>query len=309
MTYQEKKKLSIAVIIVTYNEEIHIERCIKSAKNYSNEIYIIDAYSTDKTIKIAKSLQAKVLQNKWQNHAEQFKWALKNIKSKAKWLLRLDADEYLEKKLILEIRNRLPEMDSEIYGVNLKRKQIFMNKWIKYGGRYPLPLLRLWRNGYGEMEGKWMDEHIFITKGKTTTFQNNFCDHNLNNLSFFVKKHDAYATKEAIEILLQKYQKKNNYLKIKNTSLNVFLKRFIKEKIYNKLPMVLRSLFYFIYRYFVLVGFLDGKKGLIFHFLQGFWYRFLVDSKVVELENEIKNLKKFRHILKKLSLVTGLKIN
>ena len=73
--------------------------------------------------------------------------------------------------------------------------------------------------------------------------------------------------------------------------------------------MVLRSLFYFIYRYFVLVGFLDGKKGLIFHFLQGFWYRFLVDSKVVELENEIKNLKKFRHILKKLSLVTGLKIN
>ncbi len=307
MTNLEKKRLSIAVIIVTYNEEIHIERCIKNTKKYSDEIYIVDSFSTDKTVKIAKSLKAKVLQNKWKNYSNQFSWALKKIKTKSKWILRLDADEYLEEKLICEISKKLPKLNNDIYGVNFKRKQIFMNKWIKYGGRYPLPLLRLWRNGHGKIEDRWMDEHIVIKKGKTTTFYNNFCDHNLNNLSFFIKKHDIYATREAIDVILYEY-KKNDYLNKKNTPFNVFIKRVLKEKFYNRLPLGLRSMFYFIYRYFLLLGFLDGKKGLIFHFLQGFWYRFLVDSKVIELKNAIKNIDKYKNICKKMSSVTGFEI-
>lgn len=301
----------ISVVILTYNEEIHIERCIKSAKKYSNNIFVIDSYSTDKTVEISQSLNANILQNKFINYSKQFSWALNNIKFKTDWILRLDADEYLENDLILEINNKLPTLDKEIVGINFKRKHIFLNKWIKYGGRYPLILLRLWRNGHGYIENRWMDEHILIKNGKTTLFKNNFCDHNLNNLSFFTNKHDWYASREAIDILLEElnYNDNKDKLEKKNTSSNAFFKRTLKEKLYNNLPIGLRSSFYFIYRYFFLLGFLDGNKGFIYHFLQGFWYRVLVDSKLLEFKEAIKNLKDKKKILEKLSEVSKLKLN
>ena len=301
--------LDIAVVILTYNEERHIERCIQSIKKYSDNIYIIDSYSTDNTIQICKSLNVNILQNKFINQSKQFTWALDNINFKTEWILRLDADEYLEDNLIIEIKNKLPNISKDIVGVNLKRKHIFMDKWIKFGGRYPLILLRLWRNGHGYIEDRWMDEHIMVEGGKTITFKNNFCDHNLNNLSFFINKHDWYAGKEVVDILLGNLKIKNDKkkLSIKNTSLNVSLKRFMKESFYNKLPIGLGPLLYFLYRYIFLLGFLDGRVGLIYHFLQGFWYRFLVESKLVEYKKTIKGLDNNDEIIKKLSELPSIK--
>ena len=301
--------LDITVVILTYNEERHIERCIQSIKKYSDNIYIIDSYSTDNTIQICKSLNVNILQNKFINQSKQFTWALDNINFKTEWILRLDADEYLEDNLIIEIKNKLPNISKDIVGVNLKRKHIFMDKWIKFGGRYPLILLRLWRNGHGYIEDRWMDEHIMVEGGKTITFKNNFCDHNLNNLSFFINKHDWYAGKEVVDILLGNLKIKNDKkkLSIKNTSLNVSLKRFMKESFYNKLPIGLGPLLYFLYRYIFLLGFLDGRVGLIYHFLQGFWYRFLVESKLVEYKKTIKGLDNNDEIIKKLSELPSIK--
>ena len=293
----------ITAIILTYNEEKHIERCIQSIKKYSDNIYIIDSYSTDNTIQLCKSLNVNILQNKFINQSKQFAWALDNINFKTEWILRLDADEYFEDNLIIEIKNRLPKVTKDIVGINLKRKHIFMNKWIKFGGRYPLILLRLWRNGHGYIEDRWMDEHIMVEGGKTITFKNNFCDHNLNNLSFFTKKHDWYAGREVIDILLAKMKIKNDKknLNTKNTSFSASLKRYLKENFYNRLPIGLGPLLYFIYRYIFLLGFLDGKVGLIYHFLQGFWYRFLVESKLIEYKKVIKDLENKEEIIKKLS--------
>ena len=293
----------ITAIILTYNEEKHIERCIQSIKKYSDNIYIIDSYSTDNTIQLCKSLNVNILQNKFINQSKQFAWALDNIHFKTEWILRLDADEYFEDNLIIEIKNRLPKVTKDIVGINLKRKHIFMNKWIKFGGRYPLILLRLWRNGHGYIEDRWMDEHIMVEGGKTITFKNNFCDHNLNNLSFFTKKHDWYAGREVIDILLDNMKIKNDQKKLntKNTSFNASLKRFLKENFYNRLPIGLGPLLYFTYRYIFLLGFLDGKVGLIYHFLQGFWYRFLIESKLIEYKKVIKDLENKEEIIKKLS--------
>ena len=301
--------LDISVIILTYNEEKHIERCIKSIKKYSDNIYIIDSYSTDNTIAISKSFNSTILQNKFINQSKQFTWALDNINFKTEWILRIDADEYLEDNLIIEIKNKLPNISKDIVGINFKRKHIFMDKWIKFGGRYPLILLRLWRNGHGYIEDRWMDEHIMVEGGKTITFKNNFCDHNLNNLSFFINKHDWYAGREVVDILSDKLKIKDEKKKLstKNTSLNASLKRYLKENIYNRLPIGLGPLLYFLYRYIFLLGFLDGRVGLIYHFLQGFWYRFLVDGKLIEYKKVIKGLDNNDEIIKKLSQLPSLK--
>jgi len=303
---QDNKKIS--VIILTFNEEMHIERCIQSAKKYSDFIYIVDSFSTDKTVSIAKSHNVNILQNKFVNYSHQFSWALNNINFKTDWIMRLDADEYLSDELINEMNSTLKNINNEIVGINFKRRHIFMNRWIKHGGRYPLILLRLWRKNLGQIEKRWMDEHIIIKKGKTITLKNFFSDHNLKNLSFFIKKHDWYASREAIDIILLSLKKNINELNVENSSLNASIKRNLKENLYNYLPIGLRPFLYFLYRYFFLLGFLDGKEGFIYHFLQGFWYRFIVDCKLIEFKKEIKNLNNYDDILKKLAFVSGLNI-
>jgi len=304
-------KNKITTIILTHNEELHIKRCIELAKTYSNKIYIVDSYSDDKTVEIAKSIGANVLQNKFINYSQQFSWALRNINIKTEWTLRLDADEYLEKKLVDEIDQRIDKLPSNIVGINFKRKHIFMNKWIRFGGRFPLILLRLWRTGQGYIENRWMDEHIILNNGKTITFKECFCDHNLKNLKFFIKKHDWYADREAVDILAKKMNlfNQNNNLNLKNSSFKASSTRIIKNNIYNNLFFGIGPTLYFIYRYIILLGFLDGKEGLIYHFLQGFWYRFLIDAKVFEFYNEIKDLKSVQDKIKKLSEITNLELN
>ncbi|MEO0183439.1 MAG: glycosyltransferase family 2 protein, partial [candidate division WOR-3 bacterium] len=100
--------------------------------------------------------------------------------------------------------------------------------------------------------------------------------------------HNNYSTREAVEYLMQKYsiQKIDTVADIKGSKTEK--KRWLKERIYNRLPLFLRAFLYYIYRYVLKLGFLDGKEGLIFHFLQGFWYRFLVDAKIYEIEKRAR---------------------
>ncbi|MDC1055055.1 glycosyltransferase family 2 protein [Candidatus Pelagibacter ubique] len=301
----------ISVIILTHNEEIHIARAIRNIKKISNQIFVVDSFSNDKTISIAKKNGAKIYKNKFINHSKQFKWALKNLPIKSKWVMRLDADEYLEDNLIKEIKLKMPTISNDITGINIKRKHIFMGKWIKYGGRYPLTLLRLWQNNFADIEDRWMDEHMFLTKGRSITLKYNFADHNLKNLNFLIDKHNKYATREVVDILIKKFKlgKKKNILNTKNSTFEVSYKRFLKEAIYNKIFFGFKSLLYFVYRYFFLLGFLDGKKGLIYHFIQGFYYRFLVESKLLEIEDSIKKISKRKKIISKIFEKTGFNIN
>lgn len=302
----------ITTIILTYNEEIHIERCLKLAKKYSKEIYLVDSYSDDKTILIAKKFGAKILQNKFVNYSQQFSWALKKINIKTPWTLRLDADEYLEDKLVEELNYKLKHLSKNIVGINFKRKHIFMNKWIKYGGRYPLILLRLWRTGKAFIEDRWMDEHMVIKEGKQITFKNCFCDHNLKDLNFLINKHNWYASREAVDKLIAKLKlnkQSYNSLNIINSALKTGLVRLIKNNFYNKLPFGIGPFLYFMYRYFFLIGFLDGFRGFIYHFMQGFWYRCLVDAKVLEYQQLIKKIKSKKNKLKILSSNKNLKLN
>lgn len=299
--------IGLSAIILTFNEELHLERALKSIAGFTKEIFVVDSFSTDRTLEIARAFGATVLQNKFINQAKQFQWSLDNAPITGDWILRLDADEIIEPDLASEITNKLPALAADIVGINLKRKHIFMDRWVKHGGRYPLVMLRIWRKGHGRIENRWMDEHIVISGGSAVTFDGGFADHNLNDLTFFTEKHNKYATREAIEILNHRlnFSPRDHSVTAESTSLQTATKFFIKEHIYNKIPFTLSAPLYFAWRYVFQMGFLDGRSGLVYHFLQGYWYRFLVGAKVMELEQAISHLSDKHLIAKELSRLTG----
>jgi glycosyltransferase involved in cell wall biosynthesis len=246
--------MKISVIILTYNESKHIRRAIQSVKSISDDIIIVDSYSIDKTIEISKKLKAKIFKNKFINQAQQFNWALNNIKIKNNWILRLDADEYLSKELIIEIKKKLPEinLNKEINGICLIRKQFFLRKLIRFGGRGKLIMLRLFRKNYGICENRLMDEHIMIKKGKILKFKNFFYDDNFNNLENFKEKHERYAKREAKQYLIDQNNKRKSIFKYNTRTI---IKKFLINNIYYKIPYQISSMLYFLIRYIFLLGF------------------------------------------------------
>ena len=265
----------ITLIILTYNEELHLQRCLESVKNLAERIIIVDSFSTDRTSEIAQNHGVKFLQRKFVNQAEQFQWALENTNISTEWVFRLDADEYILPELYQEIKEKLNHLPQEITGINLKRRLYFQSSWIKHGGFYPLRLLRIWRNGAAVMEQKMMDEHTVLMHGKSIDFDHDFVDENLSSLVKWTEKHNNYSTREAIVRLDAKYKFLNETEQLVHKS---------NKQFYLKLPLFFRALFYFCFRFFLKRGFLDGKQGLIWHFLQGFWYQFLVDAKIFQIE-------------------------
>jgi len=291
-------KPSITVIILTHNEEIHMERCIQSLQEVASKIFIVDSFSTDRTVEIAESLGAVVAQHKWKNYADQFQWGLDNCGSESEWVMRWDADEYFEPNLINEIKDRLPNLEDDVKGVYLRRQVKFMGRMIKHGDFAPHILLRIWRKGLGRIEQRWMDEHIVLPpNSKTLIFEHDMVDDNLKGITFWVDKHNSYASREMVDIFNTKYDLLPNDDSIKeNEDPQAKRKRLLKEKAYAKLPPGFRALLYFCYRYFLRLGFLDGWQGFIFHSMQGFWYRMLVDVKIMEVEErsggDVKKVKK-----------------
>ncbi len=282
-------KQDISVVILTYNEELHIERCIKSLLPVVKEIFIIDSFSTDKTVEIAERLGAKVYQNPWINYALQFQWGLDNCPIETEWVMRMDSDEYILPELQNEISDKIQNIQEDTSGIYIKRRVYFKDKWIKHGSYYPTWLLRIWRYKDGHIEQRWMDEHIKLTKGETIQFENDLVDDNLNDLTWWTTKHNNYATREAVDILNIIHE----FINYDEVNSNFFgtqeeRKRFLKKK-YANLPLFTRPFIYFLWRYFIKLGFLDGKQGLIWHFLQGFWYRFLVDAKIYEIEKKAED--------------------
>ncbi len=280
------QSLDLTVVVLTYNESLHIQRAIRSAWQVAKEVIIVDSFSTDNTIELATSQNAKVFQHTFVNQAQQFQWAMENGGINTAWTMRMDADEYLTHELIAEIQTKLPSLDQHISGVVLKRQVHFMGQWIKYGGYYPIHLMRIWRTGHAVIEQRWMDEHILLTQGSSIIFKHDFVDDNLNSLTWWTAKHNDYATREAVDILSRKYSFQDSDLSsgTEGNAKQTTTKRWYKNNLYLRLPLFLRAFLYFQFRYWIKMGFLDGQRGLVWHFLQGFWYRFLVDAKILQIE-------------------------
>lgn len=288
--------VDLTVVILTKNEEHNLKKCIESFKGIVKRFVIVDSYSTDgtKTLceELSKTVNISFYQNKFIDHATQLNWGLSNTDISTKWSMRMDADEELTLELVDEIEEKLPSVQENIKGIVLKRRVYFMERWIKHGGKYPELLLRIFRTGFGVCEQKLMDEHMILLEGDTITFKYDIIDNNNKDLEWWTHKHNWYSNKEVLDYqqkVLNIYEKDELVDKGKNKG-QAATKRFIKNKGYYKLPLFFRAHAYFIYRYYIRLGFLDGVEGKIYHFLQAYWYRFLVDAKIYECEKFDKKM-------------------
>lgn len=291
-------KAKLTVIILTFNEEKNISGCLDSLKDLDVNIFVVDSFSTDNTLNILKDRNIKYVQHPFEHYSAQRNWAQKNNPFSTEWILNLDAGE----RLTTEMANWLRESftpNEEIDGYMFSRRTEFMGKWIKYGGHYPNYHLRLFRVSKGRCEDKVYDQH-FVVDGKTETLPAgiDIIDTVMDNLKDFSISHAKWAVFEAIEVI--KAEMQTGEVDAKLTGNPIERRRWFKNNIFQKTPLFVRSLLYFLYRYFLKLGFLDGKKGLIFHFLQGFWFRFLVDSNIVFIQDQLKRNHTLQEIAKNL---------
>tara|TARA_A100001015_G_scaffold192929_1_gene215011 strand:+ start:1139 stop:1969 length:831 start_codon:yes stop_codon:yes gene_type:complete len=272
---------NLDIIILTYNEEVNIQKCLESAKNLSNNIHVVDSYSTDNTLDICSKYDVQIHKNEFINQGIQFNWALDNLKLNNDWILRLDADETVSEKLNKSILYEVSKKNNLYDGFYINRKLIWCEKWIKYGGIYPHWISRLFKKNRARYEER-TEEHLII-KGKTKKLKGDLIEDNKKNLiSFFTIKHLETAKGETKEFFDNKYNTLNQSESL-NTKNNI--RRYAKLNLYNRLPIFLRAFLYFVLRYFFQLGFLDGKHGFTFHFFQGFWYRMLIDLMIYEKKN------------------------
>jgi glycosyltransferase involved in cell wall biosynthesis len=280
--------LSLTVVILTKNEERHIARAIGSVMDVADRLYVIDSGSTDRTVDIAKEAGAAVLVHPFITQSQQFNWALDQLPDDTEWVLRLDADEVVTESLSAEIRDKLTELTSDISGIYISRRMTFLGRPIRWGGLFPVRVLRLFRHGKGRCENRWMDEHILV-EGETVGFQGEIVDDNLNSLTWWTEKHNAYASREVVDLLNLEYRfMAHETVADLRGGQQAGVKRWLKEQVYARLPGGARATAYFIYRYIFRLGFLDGKEGTAFHVLQGFWYRYLVDMKLHEVKTYMR---------------------
>lgn len=284
----------LAVIILTKNEQLHIKRCLeKLAPLEARQIFVVDCFSTDGSDKIAAEMGATVVQHEWPGlYAKQFNWALDNLPIKSNWVLRLDADEYLYSDAIDEVKSLLPKWDGEkvtdgispersencgaislegclphdVTSLSLSRARVFCGRKIRFGGTAHIPMVRFFKYGIGRCQDRAMDEHIITSEGRDYRLKGEFADDNLNTMDWWREKHRGYAKREAIDAIAGE--------KFKTS-----------KSLYYRFPPYLRAFIYFSIRYFLLLGFLDGYAGWMWHFWQGLWYRWIVDREISRLKS------------------------
>lgn len=276
---------SLTAIILTFNEHLHIRRCIENVRRVASHVVVVDSGSTDDTVAIARSLGAVVLANPWVNHAVQFNWALDHAVIGTDWVMRLDADEYLDESLLARLPAALADAPEEVAGFEAKRPTTFLGKRIAHGGMTPW-LLRFWRRDAARCELRWMDEHMVLTHGgDIRRLPGHIVDDNLNGLTWWAEKHNRYASREALDYFLSSHTAQtHNAANPSGVVGQARLKRRLKAGVYNRLPLGLRPWVYWAWRLFVRGGVLDGYRGIMFHTLQGLWYRLLVDGKIMQVK-------------------------
>lgn len=274
----ESEGAQLSVIVLTKDEEANLSALLASLEEMDCQVFVIDSGSTDSTIQIAEAAGCSVLYHPWTNYAEQFDWALINCPITTPWVMRMDADERLTPALVAELQAKLPALPAEVAGLMVKRQVWFWGRWIRHGGYYPTWLLRVWRNGRARCEQRWMDEHMVVTSGKVVKLDYDIIDENHKGLTFWTDKHNHYADREIKDLLAPESSRDNAGLVGQPGH-----RRWLKENLYAQSPLFVRAFLYWFYRYVLRLGFLDGLPGLVFHFFQGFWYRFLVDAKIYEI--------------------------
>ncbi len=283
-------------IILTFNEEIHLPRLLESIAGLNARIYILDSGSTDDTLKIAEKYKAEVKTNAFENHPKQWDFALKNFDIETPWIIGLDADQIVTPELFIMLQDFKSDNFSHVNGIYFNRKNYFKGTWIKYGGFYPKYLLKMFRTSVGYSDLNENMDHRFVVPGQTEVWKKgHITEENLkeNKISFWIAKHNRYSDLTAQEEVERLGNLRNQTVQPKFWGSPDERIAWLK-KMWWKMPLGLRPFLYFTYRLFFRLGILDGSNGILFHFLQGFWFRLIVDVKIKEIlkSNDVNSLNK-----------------
>jgi len=275
----------VAVVVLARDEAANLPQCLDSVRGWTREVFVVDSGSTDDTVAIATAAGAQVFHHPFETHTRQWQWALASLPVQASWTLALDADQRVSPALRANIERALAATTSaKVDGFYVNRRQIFRGRWIRHGGYYPKYLLKLFRTGAASLDGRDLVDHHFIVSGAVGRLDGDLIEDNAKErrIADWIAKHNRYAYLQAREELdrLESAEADGKLLGHRDEQMRA------AKRLWRRLPLYGRPFVYFGYRYFLRLGFLDGKEGLVFHFMQALWYRLLVDINRDELSRD-----------------------
>lgn len=277
-------ELPLTVVVLTFNEEVNLERCLQSVAGWCRDIIVVDSYSTDRTLEIARRYTEKIFQHAYAGHAQQWHWALTQVPLEQPWILAMDADFVASAELRQQISTALAGGSAEVAGYYVRHRQIFRGRFIRWGTIYPRYWLRLFRRGQGYVDQHdLVDLHFYVRGGvgrlEADVIEDN---HKERDIGFWVNKQVKFAGRQAEE----EFRRQTDQVSfpVQPALLGTPDQRTLWLKSWwYRLPLFVRPFLYFGYRYFLRLGFLDGREGFIYHFTQALLYRLLVDIELSDL--------------------------
>jgi glycosyltransferase involved in cell wall biosynthesis len=284
--------IPLSVLVTTRNEEANVERCLQSVHGFADQIFVLDSESTDRTVEIASRF-AEVRTLAYEHGRIIpwiFQWGLDNLPLRHDWVLILEADQAVTPELRTEIAALLARPEVREDGFYIRRRQIFRGKPLRFGGYGSKVLLKLFRHSRSELDPVEQDTRVYV-RGPVGRLRAPLDEWNRKEdfILFYLEKHLRYAEAFAQE----EYERRRRHLPWKATP-RLFGTPderilWLKDRYY-RMPLFVRPALYFLYRYFFLLGLLDGRTGFVFHFLQAFWFRLVVDVRLEELMRDAKDL-------------------
>ncbi len=268
----------VTAIILTQNEEANIGACIESIAGFAKRIAVIDSGSSDRTCEIARSLGADVFTHPFTYYAAQFNWGAENASVDTRWILRLDADERFTPAVCTHCEALLSEhAEDDVNGVVIEADFYFLGRLMKHGLTNKRKIM-LYKTGHGGIEDRKRDAHTVLTDGRTVAIREHFLHYDFKDLTSYINKYNWYTIRELSDYLA--YEKSGSY----DVNTDAKLKKHRKHKftLYYRAPMFLRAWLWFMYNYYIKLGFLDGREGYLYNYFECYWYRFLVDAKIYE---------------------------
>ena len=267
----------VSVLVPTLEEELNLTECLRSVE-WADEVFVVDSFSRDRTVELARSSGATVVQHAFESYSRQKNWALDTLPFRNDWVLILDADERATCGLRCEIEATLRNTDYAGFYVN--RRFIFLGAWIRHAGWYPSWNLRLFRHRLGRYDDREVHEHV-VLNGAAGYLRNDLLHLDRRGLEAFVARHNRYSTLEAAaRFKTERDAPDRARLPLSLLASPVQRKRFLRERVWPRVPA--KPLALFVYMYLVRRGFLDGRAGLalcVFHAFQ----EFMVGLKLAEL--------------------------
>lgn len=268
----------VTAIILTRNEEANLPDCLRSIAGFARRVIVVDSGSTDRTVEIARESGADVLTHPFTYYAAQFNWGIENGSIDTRWTLRLDADERFTPAVCARCELLLKEHEADdVNGIVIESDFYFLGRLMKHGGSKKRKIM-LFKTGLGRIEDRKRDAHTVLDSGTSVAISERFVHKDFKDLQSYVARYNWYTTRELDDYLAFRAGKSQQA----NTDEKLQRHRKKKFSIYYRAPMFFRSWLWFIYNYYFRLGFLDGREGYIYHYLESYWYRFLVDARIYE---------------------------